>query len=106
MNVTRLATNDRLSSTNARNASTHYGRQFSLRSSDAESAVDPSLLLNTRQLAHQLAVSESAVRKWVWLKRIPVIHVGRCIRFSLGEVLAHLRQGQNRDTGMPGVSPS
>jgi hypothetical protein len=35
-----------------------------------------------------------------------VIHVGRCIRFSLGEVLAHLRQGQNRDTSLPGVSSS
>jgi excisionase family DNA binding protein len=106
MNVTRLATNDRISSINARNASTHYRRQFSLTNNDAESAVDPSLLLNTRQLAHQLAVSESAVRKWVWLKRIPVIHVGRCIRFSLGEVLAHLRQGQNHGTSLPGVSSS
>jgi excisionase family DNA binding protein len=62
-----------------------------------ESMINSTVLLTTRQLAHQLAVSESAVRKWVWLKRIPVVHVGRCIRFSLDEVLGHLRSGQHEN---------
>ncbi len=51
-------------------------------------------LLTTRELAEHLAVTESAVKKWVWLRRIPAIHIGRCIRFNLEEVLAHFRCGE------------
>lgn len=61
-------------------------------------------LLTTRELAEHLAVTESAVKKWVWLRRIPVIHIGRCIRFNLDEVLAHFQQRDGGQTTTPGAS--
>ena len=61
-------------------------------------------LLTTRELAEHLAVTESAVKKWVWLRRIPVIHIGRCIRFNLDEVLAHFQQRDGARSTTTGAS--
>ena len=44
-------------------------------------------LLNTKELAEVLGVSERTIRAFVLERRIPYIKVGRCVRFKLDDVM-------------------
>jgi excisionase family DNA binding protein len=39
-------------------------------------------LMTTDEVADLLSVKESTIRKWVHLKQIPVVRLGRAVRFS------------------------
>ena len=48
-------------------------------------------LLKVSELATYQKVAERAARKWVCLRRIPVLHPGQQIQFELAEALGHVR---------------
>jgi excisionase family DNA binding protein len=39
-------------------------------------------LLNIEQFAAALGVRPATVRQWVWMRKIPYLKVGRCVRFK------------------------
>lgn len=45
-----------------------------------------SQLLSVEEAAKRLAVTEAAIRKWVYQKRLPAVRVGRCLRLRLDDV--------------------
>jgi excisionase family DNA binding protein len=48
-------------------------------------------LLNTRQAAAHLGLSENTVRAWVRLRRIRYVKVGRSVRFRRADLDAMVR---------------
>ena len=48
-------------------------------------------LVNINELAEILSVAKGTLYQWVYLRRIPFIKVGRCVRFDAEEVIASLR---------------
>ena len=53
---------------------------------------DP-LLLTVDQAAEALAVTPAAVRKWVWQRRLPAVHVGRLLRLRQADVAKVASEG-------------
>jgi excisionase family DNA binding protein len=45
-----------------------------------------SQLLTVEEAAKRLAVTEAAIRKWLYQKRLPVVKVGRLTRLRLEDV--------------------
>jgi excisionase family DNA binding protein len=43
-------------------------------------------MLTVAQVAQQLGVRESTIRKWVLCRRIRFVKLGRCVRISRAEV--------------------
>jgi excisionase family DNA binding protein len=53
-----------------------------------EGEINQDEILTKAELANRLKVTVSAINKWMALRRIPYIRLGRrCIRFNWGEVL-------------------
>jgi excisionase family DNA binding protein len=50
-------------------------------------------LLNAREVAQLLNVSISAVRLWRFRGILPVVQVGRCVRFKLSEIQKLVSKG-------------
>jgi excisionase family DNA binding protein len=50
-------------------------------------------LLTTPQLAEYLAVTPSAVRKWVFERRVPFTKIGRLVRFDRRAIDAAIDDG-------------
>ncbi len=50
----------------------------------------PQTLIDIERLARYLSISKGTLYNWVYLRRIPFIKVGRCVRFDLQEVLDRL----------------
>jgi excisionase family DNA binding protein len=48
------------------------------------------VLVDVDELASRLSIAKGTLYNWVYLKRIPYIKAGRCLRFDPGEVLASL----------------
>ena len=57
------------------------------------------MLVTINELARQLSVSKGTLYNWVYLKRIPFVKAGRCLRFDLSEVLASLKRYTMDSTG-------
>jgi len=50
----------------------------------------PRVLIDIDELAVRLSIAKGTLCNWVYLKRIPYIKAGRCLRFDPDEVLASL----------------
>ncbi|HEY3825785.1 MAG TPA: helix-turn-helix domain-containing protein [Bryobacteraceae bacterium] len=48
-------------------------------------------LVDINELAEILRVAKGTLYQWVYLRRIPFIKAGRCLRFDAQEVIASLR---------------
>jgi excisionase family DNA binding protein len=48
------------------------------------------VLVDIDELALRLSIAKGTLYNWVYLKRIPYIKAGRCLRFDPDEVLASL----------------
>ena len=48
------------------------------------------VLIDIDELASRLSIAKGTLYNWVYLKRIPYIKAGRCLRFDADEVLASL----------------
>lgn len=48
-------------------------------------------LVDVDELAEILRIAKGTLYQWVYLRRIPFIKVGRCLRFDAEEVIASLR---------------
>jgi len=50
-------------------------------------------LLSAKQAAEILGCTEAAIRKWVYQRRLPTVHIGRLVRFRAHDVEKILEQG-------------
>lgn len=50
-------------------------------------------LFSIKDAAVKLAVTESAVRKWIYQRRIPIVKVGRLTRIRQADLAAWVRLG-------------
>jgi excisionase family DNA binding protein len=48
------------------------------------------VLVDVDELSARLSIAKGTLYNWVYLKRIPYIKAGRCLRFDPEEVLASL----------------
>jgi excisionase family DNA binding protein len=48
-------------------------------------------LVDINELAEILSIAKGTLYQWVYLRRIPFIKAGRCLRFDAEEVIASLR---------------
>ena len=48
------------------------------------------ILIDINELSARLSIAKGTLYNWVYLKRIPYIKAGRCLRFDPDEVLASL----------------
>ena len=55
--------------------------------------------MNINELAEQLHVAKGTLYNWCYLKRIPFIKAGRCLRFDPNEVLNSLKHYKMDLTG-------
>jgi excisionase family DNA binding protein len=61
-------------------------------------AVAPTrILVDIDELAARLSIAKGTLYNWVYLKRIPYIKAGRCLRFDADEVLASLPHSTTMD---------
>ena len=49
-----------------------------------------SSLIDIDELSRRLSVAKGTLYNWVYLRRIPYIKAGRCLRFDADEVLSSL----------------
>ena len=52
----------------------------------------PSTLIDINELSRRLSVAKGTLYNWVYLRRIPFVKAGRCVRFDYNDVLETLRQ--------------
>lgn len=62
----------------------------------------PTTLIDINELSRRLSVAKGTLYNWVYLRRIPFVKVGRCVRFDYQEVLETLRQSPIIDTSASG----
>ena len=48
-------------------------------------------LVNINELSDILSIAKGTLYQWVYLRRIPFIKAGRCLRFDAEDVIASLR---------------
>jgi excisionase family DNA binding protein len=48
-------------------------------------------LLDIKEIAEKLRVKESTLRAWVFQRRIPIVRIGRLVRFNPSEIEKWLR---------------
>jgi excisionase family DNA binding protein len=48
-------------------------------------------LIDINELSRRLSVPRGTIYNWVYLRRIPFIKAGRCLRFDAQEVIQSLR---------------
>ncbi len=56
-------------------------------------------LLTVREVAELLSVKESFVRRLIFERRIPVVHLGRLIRIEAAEVEGFIEAGRSSSRG-------
>ena len=59
-------------------------------------------LIDINELSRRLSVAKGTLYNWVYLRRIPFVKVGRCVRFDYQEVLETLRECSIIDTSASG----
>ncbi|MGO9616684.1 MAG: helix-turn-helix domain-containing protein [Bryobacteraceae bacterium] len=52
----------------------------------------PITLIDINELSRRLSIAKGTLYNWVYLRRIPFVKAGRCVRFDYQEVLETLRQ--------------
>jgi excisionase family DNA binding protein len=62
----------------------------------------PTTLIDINELSRRLSVAKGTLYNWVYLRRIPFVKAGRCVRFDYQEVLETLRQCPIIDTSASG----
>jgi excisionase family DNA binding protein len=62
----------------------------------------PNTLIDINELSRRLCVAKGTLYNWVYLRRIPFVKAGRCVRFDYQDVLATLRQCPIIDTSASG----
>ena len=68
---------------------------FLPRLSDADRSSQPAVpitLIDINELSRRLSIAKGTLYNWVYLRRIPFVKAGRCVRFDYQEVLETLRQ--------------
>jgi excisionase family DNA binding protein len=65
-------------------------------------AATPMTLIDINELARRLRVAKGTLYNWVYLRRIPFVKAGRCVRFDYQQVLETLRQYPIIDTSASG----
>ncbi len=50
------------------------------------------VLINIAELSRRLAIAKGTLYNWVYLRRIPFVKAGRCLRFDFEKVFQSLRQ--------------
>ena len=51
-------------------------------------------LLNAKEAAQLLNLSENTVRQWIWQKRLPVVRLGRAVRLKKADLEALIERGR------------
>jgi excisionase family DNA binding protein len=59
-------------------------------------------LIDINELSRRLSVARGTLYNWVYLRRIPFVKAGRCVRFDYGQVLETLHQYPIIDTSVSG----
>jgi excisionase family DNA binding protein len=49
-------------------------------------------LVDVSELSRRLSIAKGTLYNWVYLRRIPYVKAGRCLRFNPDEVLESLHQ--------------
>jgi excisionase family DNA binding protein len=57
------------------------------------------VLIDIDELAARLSIAKGTLYNWVYLKRIPYIKAGRCLRFDYDAVFTALRQVTLEEVG-------
>jgi len=50
-------------------------------------------LLSAKQAAEILGCTEAAIRKWVYQRRLPIVHIGRLVRFRTHDLETIVEEG-------------
>lgn len=50
-------------------------------------------LLKKREVAARLGVAEGTIEKWIYLKRLPVVRIGRAVRIKAEDLEAAIQMG-------------
>ncbi len=56
-------------------------------------------LIDINELSHRLSIAKGTLYNWVYLRRIPFIKAGRCLRFDYDAVFQTLRQTTMNEAG-------
>jgi excisionase family DNA binding protein len=59
-------------------------------------------LIDINELARRLSIAKGTLYNWVYLRRIPFIKAGRCLRFDHAEVLNSLTHSTTIDVAGKG----
>ncbi len=62
----------------------------------------PATLIDINELSCRLSVAKGTLYNWVYLRRIPFVKAGRCLRFDYQQVLDALPQYPIIDTSASG----
>ena len=62
----------------------------------------PLTLIDINELARRLSIAKGTLYNWVYLRRIPFVKAGRCVRFDYQKVLEALHQYPIIDTSASG----
>jgi excisionase family DNA binding protein len=62
----------------------------------------PNELIDINELSRRLSVAKGTLYNWVYLRRIPFVKAGRCVRFDYDQVLETLHQYPIIDTSVSG----
>ena len=62
----------------------------------------PTELIDINELSRRLSVARGTLYNWVYLRRIPFVKAGRCVRFDYDQVLETLHQYPIIDTSVSG----
>jgi excisionase family DNA binding protein len=53
-------------------------------------------LLNTKEAAQLLILSENTIRMWIWQKRLPVVRLGRAVRLKRSDIQALIERSTDQ----------
>jgi excisionase family DNA binding protein len=62
----------------------------------------PTELIDINELSRRLSIAKGTLYNWVYLRRIPFVKAGRCVRFDYAQVLETLHQYPIIDTSVSG----
>jgi len=58
----------------------------------SEQSAAPTTLIGIDELSRRLSLAKGTLYNWVYLRRIPFVKAGRCLRFDYDAVFQTLRQ--------------
>jgi len=78
-----------------------HGREFPPGDGGSVRKDEPTLI-DINELSRRLTVAKGTLYNWVYLRRIPFLKAGRCLRFDYRQVLETLREYPIIDTSASG----